>query len=265
VKARSRPKEDRALVLRRYPFGESSLVVHLLTPGSGKVHVLAKGAFRPTSGYYAVFDWFDTLAVGWREQRASDLGVATRGRILARRRGLTATLPRYRAGLALLELLDLAAQPGRDESGLFGLAERWLDLLGSGATDPSVALVAFDLAFLENLGLAPALASCAACGGAVAAPRGKDGRIPFATGAGGCLCPRCGTEARSAGRRVESLPVNVVRIAASLAGADPEHLSRFRVDARALGQVRALVERFLDYHLETRPRSRSGARAAATP
>jgi DNA repair protein RecO (recombination protein O) len=263
VKAAGRAREDRALVLRRYPYGESSLVLHLLTPSSGKVHVLAKGAYRPTSGYCGVFDLFDTLGVAWRAQPASELGVATKGRVLVRRRALSGGLQRFRAALALLELLELAAQPERDESALFALAERWLDLLGAPDADPEVALVAFDLAFLENLGLSPALASCAACGGAAGPPAGGGRSALFSVGAGGRLCARCGAEARAAGRRVEELPLNVLRIAESLARATPEHLPRFRIPARALREVRGLVQRFLDYHLETRPRSRSAGRSAA--
>ena len=41
--------QDRALLLKRYPFSESSLVAHLCTREHGRVHVLAKGAYRPTS------------------------------------------------------------------------------------------------------------------------------------------------------------------------------------------------------------------------
>ena len=57
-------REDRALVLGRHPWSESSLVVHALTAGHGRVHLLARGAYRPGSRYFAALDLFDTLEIG---------------------------------------------------------------------------------------------------------------------------------------------------------------------------------------------------------
>jgi DNA repair protein RecO (recombination protein O) len=263
VSAQRAPKStvrDRALVLKRSPFGESSLVLRLLTPGHGAVAVIAKGAYRPKSAYCGVFDLFDTLEVEWSRARHGGLGNASAAGVVVRRRGLTADLGRYRAALSMLELADLAAQPGHTEPDLFALVERWLGHLAAGALAPELALVAFDLAFLHNLGLAPAFEACAACG--TAAPFDpKAATVPFAVGAGGTLCARCARDARAAGRRVGALPMNLLRIATSLAAASPSELSRFRVTPGVLGRVSALVQRFLDYHLESRPRSRAAAAA----
>ncbi|MEM7308536.1 MAG: DNA repair protein RecO [Planctomycetota bacterium] len=263
------PPSDRALVLKRYRYGESSLVVHALTPGHGRLHLLAKGAYRPTSGYCGVLDLFDTLQLSWRRKRGAELGVLAGADVVHRRRPLSADLARYRGGLAVLELAGLAAQPDRADPDLFALAERWLGLLCDPAVPPGLALVAFDLRFLQNLGLSPALTACAACGGPAppvqtgAGARGRASAAAFSAGAGGRLCPRCAEEARSSGRRVGTLPVNVLRIAQSLHDAAPEHLARFRLNERALDDVRSFVQHFLDYHLETRPRSRATSRSTA--
>ncbi|MDB4538630.1 recombination protein O N-terminal domain-containing protein, partial [bacterium] len=53
------------LLLRRTPFGETSLVVHVLTPDHGRVELMAKGAHRPRSRFFGVLDWFDTLDLSW--------------------------------------------------------------------------------------------------------------------------------------------------------------------------------------------------------
>jgi len=253
---------DRALVLKRSPYGESSLVLRLLTPGHGAVAVIAKGAYRPKSAYCGVFDLFDTLEVDWSPARHGGLGSASAAGVVIRRRGLTEDLGRYRTALSMLELADLAAQPGHTETELFALLERWLDHLAAGTLAPGLALVAFDLAFLQNLGLAPAFEACAACGTAAPFDR-KAATVPFAVGAGGVLCARCAGEAQASGRRVGALPMNLLRIATSLAAASPRELSRFRVTPELLGGVSALVQRFLDYHLESRPRSRASVGGGA--
>lgn len=262
ARPRARSERDRALVLRRSPYGESSLVLRLFTPSHGKVAVIAKGAYRAKSAYCGVFDLFDTLEVGWRRAGTGELGNASSGRVLTRRRGITGDLGRYRAACSILELLDLAAQPEHEERALFRLAESWLDLLHGGSCDPDLALVAFDLAFLQNLGLAPAFESCAACG-TEASDAKRSQTVPFSVGAGGRLCARCAADAQSSGRRVGALPMNILRIASTLASAAPHELSRFRVNAEALSGVRRLVHRFLDHHLETRPRSRAARTGGA--
>ena len=63
-------------------------------------------------------------------------------------------------------------------------------------------------------------------------------------------------KAEAAGRRVQRLPLNVVRVAASLIEAPAESLDSIRPAAALLGAVRTFVEGFLEYHLETRPKAR---------
>jgi len=81
---------DHAVVLRRYPYGESSLVVHVLTREHGRVALLAKGAYRPTSRYFGVLDFGATLELEYSRAPRSDLGLLRAGSVLRTRRGLGA-------------------------------------------------------------------------------------------------------------------------------------------------------------------------------
>lgn len=248
-----------ALVMRRFPFGESSLVLHVLTPEVGRVALLAKGAFRVSSGFFAVFDLFDTLQVRWSARAGQELGLVTRAALATRRPGLVGGLERYRAGLGLLELAVLTAREGHEERALFAWLEGGLDLLQGARAAPGVVALAADLQLLRANGLAPALAACASC---AAAPAERSGGVPFSAALGGRLCPRCAAAERARARPVESLPLNVLRVAESLMSATPAMLAHTRIEAGLLERVRAFVARFLEYHLETRLRSR---RASANP
>lgn len=244
---------DRALLLRRSPFGESSLVAHVLTRRHGRVHVLAKGAHRTTSRYFGVLDFFDTLELEWSERRGAELALLRRGDVQRRRRP-TSDLGAYTAALTVTELAELAARPDQAEPDLFDGAERALERLARGGVPSARTLVEFELAFLQNLGLAPALDRCAACG-RPADPVTRDGsRAAFSAGAGGRLCLPCAEEARASGRRVGTLPVDVLAAARAIApGGDRASLPE--PDERQLERIRDFVGRFLDYHLETRPRT----------
>jgi DNA repair protein RecO (recombination protein O) len=255
------PVRDSALVLRRHPFGESSLVVQVLTREHGRVHLLARGAYRPTARYFALLDLFDLFELEWSSPRAGGLASLRAGLLARRRRGIAPDPERFRAASAMLELADLAARPDHADPGLFRVLDEGLEALETGALSPALALVVFELRFLQNAGLEPALERCAACGGAApaVARSGAPGpwreRAAFSAGAGGRLCRRCAEEARASGRRVGTLPVAVLERAAVLLEHGAEARASPPSSADEVARVRDFVARFLDYHLETRPKS----------
>jgi len=248
---------ERALVLRRFPFGESSLVLHALTPGHGRVAWLAKGAYRPSSGFFAVFDLFDTLEVRWSARPHQELGLVTRATLLTRRAGLAHDLARYRVALELLELAQLTAREEHEERGLFRWLEQGLDLLAAGRASPGLVRLAAQLGLLRANGLEPALQACASCGAAGAE---RTPAVAFSFSMGGRLCARCAGEARARGRSVEELSAGLVRVAISLAALPAGRLAHTRLDPTLEQRLGVLVERFLSYHLETRPRTVPHAR-----
>lgn len=251
-----------ALVLRRFPYGESSLIVHVLTPGEGRVALLAKGAYRTSSGFFAVFDLFDTLDLRWSAHRGQELGLVTRASVHTRRAGLAGDLARYRVGLGLLELAHLTGREGHEETALFRWLEGGLELLAAGKAAPGLVAVAADLTLLRANGLEPALTACASC----AAPGAeRAGPVAFSAALGGRLCAACAANARARGLTFESLPLNLLRVAASLMAATPAMLAHTQLEATLLERVRGFVARFLEYHLETRLRSRRTAPATARP
>ncbi len=251
---RPRPKRlrDEVLLLRRTPFGESSLVVHGLARRAGRVHLMAKGAERPSSRFAYVLDLVDTLTLEWLAQPDQELGTLAAGELHVRRRRIPEDVAAWRAATTALELVDLAARPGAPEPELFDLLSLTLDRLEAGAP-PELTVLAFEAAFLGIAGLAPELGACAVCGrtGDEAAP----GRLPFSAGAGGVLCLAHAAEARQSGRRVGSLPRDVLALAARAATGPFPALVAAPPPAPLVLRARDFIGRFLDYHLEARPKS----------
>jgi DNA repair protein RecO len=260
ARARTVRHHEPALLLRRFPYGESSLVVHALTPGAGRVALLAKGAYRPSSGFYGVLDLFDTLHITWNARTGQELGVVTGASLEQRRGALAADLDRYRSALGFLELARLASREAHEERDLFRWLSDSLDLLVRGVS-PGLVEAARDLALLRTEGLAPALGHCASCG--TRALPSRPARVPFSTALGGRLCTPCAAEAAGRGRRVETWPLNEIKVAESLMGATPAMLDRMRLRNDLEASVRRLASRLLEHHLETRPRSRRAPGASA--
>ncbi|MEM6910959.1 MAG: DNA repair protein RecO [Verrucomicrobiota bacterium] len=64
-----------ALVLHRYPYSETSWIVHWWTEAEGRVKTVAKGARRPKSALAGRLDLFFTARISWVPSRKSDLHV----------------------------------------------------------------------------------------------------------------------------------------------------------------------------------------------
>lgn len=262
---------DRALLLKRFPFSESSLVAHLCTREHGRVHVIAKGFFRTTSRYFAVLDLFDSLEIEWDHSPRRELSNLRAGSIAHRRRHISQDIDRYRAALAVLELADIASRPEHADAALFDIADAALARLNGPRADdglapappesladrappqvsPDLVQVEFELRFLHNLGLAPSLVVCAACGRAAPAVDRAGERAAFSAGAGGRLCRACADEAWKAGRRVGTLPLSVLADAERLMAGEAGEVC---TSGERIDRLRDFVERFLVYHLETQPR-----------
>jgi DNA repair protein RecO len=251
------------LILRRFPFGETSLVLHVVTREHGRVHLLAKGAYRPKSRYWCVLDLFDTLNLEWNHAARRELQLLQAGSIDRRRHRIADDLSSYRAALTALELTELGAQEAQPCPELFDLLARTLDRMLPQGPPPDLALVVFELAFLESLGLSPALTGCAACGGPAppaTPPATRNGppseeRVAFSAGAGGRLCEPCAAEARRSGRRVGTLPTGVLEAAQRLSRPEALTDTDAAPGAGELESLRDFVARFLEYHLQGRPKS----------
>jgi DNA repair protein RecO (recombination protein O) len=208
-----------ALVLRTVDFGESDLVVHLLTPDAGRIGAIAKGARRSVKRF------------------AGSLDVLNRVRIelAVRRRPGT---------LALAELLDRMAPEGsaaHEAAALYGFVLRTLALLEEAEPDARLRVL-LELRALDALGLRPELAHCVRCGGQPAA---------FHVPEGGPVCRACGM-------RIDGLlPVRrgTLRTLEHALRLEPDRLGRLRLSGGALAEARELVHRFARFHVGLELRS----------
>ena len=253
---------DEAILLRRFPYSESSLVARVFSREHGKIGLLARGAHRPKSRFYCVLDHFDTLELEWRHQPGRELMELRRGDILTRRAVIATDLETYRAASVACELVDLACPTGQRERGTRERLSRCLDELAQGSRPPLEAVVAFELGFLEEHGLCPALEGCASCGGPAPPPDRSEERACFSASCGGRMCLACSREARDAGRRVGTMPLDVLSAAIQLLRRAPEGERITPLSAHLLVRLKDFVERFLDHHLEVRAKARGEFLAA---
>jgi len=61
---------DHALLLRRIPYGDTSLICHFLTEQHGRIALMARGARRPKSAFRASLEPLYALNIVWRPGRS---------------------------------------------------------------------------------------------------------------------------------------------------------------------------------------------------
>jgi len=151
--------QDSALLLRRIPFSDTSLICHFLTADHGRITVMARGARRPKSPFRASLEPLHDLHISWRTGRTG-MGTLTdiqRGRSLLKP---SLSLP----GLELLAIASRLFQEGdphgyeETQTALAMLAER-------GQQQGLLASVWY---LLDIAGWLGELSHCWQCGKAVA-------------------------------------------------------------------------------------------------
>jgi DNA repair protein RecO (recombination protein O) len=237
-----------ALVLRAVDFGESDRIVHLLTPHTGRIAAIAKGARRSRRRFPGTLDFFNRLRVQLERRPRSSLARlehAALERVYPRLRTET---PRFALGCYLLELLDRLAPEGgaaSDRARLFGFAVGAFETLDRQPPDLQLRIL-LELRALEALGLRPELRCCVRCGEPIGSPEAA-----FHVPDGGPLCAGC----RRPGDEVLPVSLGTLRALERGLALDIGALDRLRLDRRAVAEARLLAARFHRFHLGLELRS----------
>lgn len=235
-------EKSRAVVLRTTPFGETSSVVTIYCREFGKLRALAKGAWRPKSGFDGALDLLSACQVLVLRKSSGGLDLLTEAGLEHRFR-VGSSLAAVLGGLHVAELLDALTADADPQPELFDVAHATLRRLSDWQGDdaPIASLLTrLELTILRLIGQAPVLSRCAECHAGLAdSPRTAFGMLD-----GGTLCTRC-----RAGRRgvvsVSSAGLAALRLLADDRVA-PDDVS---LTANLAGEVRGIMTTLLAHTL----------------
>ncbi|NLE85469.1 MAG: DNA repair protein RecO [Myxococcales bacterium] len=160
----SRAHSCRALLLGRVAYGESDLVVTLLTEPLGRVSALARGARRSSKRFAGALEPMHTLRVSLDERPRADLAVLREAALDRPRSKLVADLESLQAAGKALSWLRRATPPRTPEPEAWDAALRFLDLLDRDPGRQQERLVTFGMQLLEAFGWGLDLGRCVRCG-----------------------------------------------------------------------------------------------------
>jgi DNA repair protein RecO (recombination protein O) len=173
-----------AIVLRSIRFGEADRVLHLYTPGRGRISAIAKGVRKTKSRFGGRLEPFFRLDLLLHEGR-SDLMTVTGAETVAGFPRLREDARSLDGAARACEAVSRVFDDGDPHEGVFHLLANQLALLDA---DPARATranaLAFRLKLLLAAGFAPHLATCASCGE-------REHLRGFSGAAGGVVCAAC--------------------------------------------------------------------------
>jgi DNA repair protein RecO (recombination protein O) len=222
------PLKTEAIVLRSIRYGEADRILHLYTPGYGRLSAIAKGARRSRSRFGARLEPFFHIRAMLHEGRSDLLTVTGVDTITAHGgvREHAATLDAAARACDAVSRLFETADPHPE---VFRLLANELALLHADATHgrPGNGL-AFRLKLLLAAGIVPQLAACAVCGEA-------EHLRGFSGAAGGVVCSAC--EAASFALSEDAYRFLVAALGSPLAQAPDGPELTLRQVERAIGEI----------------------------
>ena len=256
---RTRVRSTHVLVLRRRDVADADRLLTVLTPGEGKIELLAKGVRKTVSRKSGHLEPFTHAHVMVAQARTWDL--ITEATTVESFRYLRENLDAIGQASYACELVDAFSDSGDENRPLWELALfvlRELDAAAGGhSTDdstgsapadelPSNLLRWFDLHLLSLAGFQPQFFNCLGCSAPI-----EPGANFFSLSEGGIFCPRCGALRSD----VEAIPVDVLKVLRYLQSQPWPEVRRLSVRSSVARHVDTLLQRYLSHVLERRLRS----------
>ncbi len=174
-----------AIVLRRYPFRETSVTLTCLTDRFGKLKGLVKGLRAQPTRHRSAMEPMTVNRIVFYDTRASQLHLISQCDLLEPLSGLQGDLEVMRLAALCVDLVDTVVPLEEPQPALYALLKQTLAHLALGGTDRAATRLHFIIRLLRLAGFHPQLDECTGCGRRVRAGASWSARQ------GGLLCPRC--------------------------------------------------------------------------
>jgi DNA repair protein RecO (recombination protein O) len=142
------------IILRTRPLTETSLIVHWLTPGLGRLATVAKGARRPRSPFAGKLDLFYAADFSFTRSRRSELHLLREASLRDTHAAIREDPLKLQQAGYVAACLEQATETETPLPEIFELTRAFLQLLCAQPPQPR-NIFTFELKLLRELGLAP--------------------------------------------------------------------------------------------------------------
>lgn len=239
----SAERRVQALVLRRIPYGDTSLVFHVFSREAGRLGLMAKGVRRPKSRLDPVLQTGHLAELQLLVREGRELQLVKDADLLEDFRGLREDYARLISGLTVVEALERTQLPEQADPALFDTAVAVMGLMAGPSPHPQNLVYWFLLFLLTHSGYGLDLAACSVCGRPWEDFRQRDGG-GLDPREGRARCPDC-----RPGREETGLPPALWRVLHFLLHATPEEVGRREITPATRHLLGTLLDLLLKAHL----------------
>lgn len=176
-------KKVEALVLKRIPIRESSILATFFSREHGKLRGLIKGVRREKNPMSARFEPFTHLSVVYYEKIRSDTHLISETVVLNSNSFLRDQLSLFGYASYLVELVDVLFDLHDPYPNVFDLLQDCFELFKTHS--PTVILRIFEVKLFKTIGLLPIFNHCVLC------RKARTHQCFFSPKQGGIICPSC--------------------------------------------------------------------------
>lgn len=174
-----------AIVLRRYPFRETSVIVSCLTQHFGKIKGLIKGLRTHPNRHRSAMEVLTVNRIVFYDTHTSQIHLISQCELVKPLAGLQQDLDLTRAASFCVELTDAVTPLEEPQPAVYRLLSETLDRLASQAAGRDAIRLHFIVRLLRLAGFQPQLDVCTGCNGPVHAAG------YWSAKQGGLLCHQC--------------------------------------------------------------------------
>jgi len=227
-----------AIVLRQYPYRETSALVTCLTDRFGKIKGLIKGLRAPSpSRYRSAMEPLTLNRIVFYDTRTSTLHLISQCDLLVGFPALARDLEIMRLAAFCTELVDALVELDEPQAPIFELLKRTLGRLSTGEVEPMATRIHFVLRLLRLVGFQPQLDECTGC-----SQHPREPRAFWSARQGGLLCAQCLHEDPKA----EEIPSSLLEVLTSCAELEEPR----ELDFQQATAIQQRLDEFLRWRLE---------------
>lgn len=178
----------RGLVLKTFPFKESSLIVSILSDRLGKIRLLVKGVRRPKSRICGAMEPFNLDEIIFHKREYKEMYNLSDATVIDDFEDIRRKPRMVNAALVMCEFYDKTLPAEERDSQAFALLLSFLRKL-RGADESAVRALVISqlLRAFSGAGIMPHLDDCVRCHGSVG---GNNRKIDFSIASGGVVCSK---------------------------------------------------------------------------
>jgi DNA repair protein RecO (recombination protein O) len=216
---------------------DTEALCHFLSRQHGKLEATARGVGKPGSRLAPATEVFTLSRAFFATGRSLDH--LTQCEVLEAFYELRTDVRRMGYAGFAAELIDKTTEPGEAHAEVFDLLLATLRALCE-AVDPRLTAWAFEVRYLDLMGLGPQIEACVSCG-----ERAPEALVAFSPGLGGTLCRACAGEDDH-----RAVCQGTLRTFAALRRLGPQGAGRLTADPRVLKELAWLLTDHRRFHVD---------------